>query len=274
MAGAVPDNEPCMAESATRYVGDRFTGLSMGRKARKQHADAGRNASGQAATGAWSALQLKRLRMALGAVGLVAIVASLLLLTHDQPASAFFRSDKLPGDVRKAIMLSEAFAHGTGVVAILLALLLASSCRATVWVVAAMAGSSGIVANLLKALFVRARPYTYDEAGQQLSDVTGWQFLAPGSLWDASQRSFPSGHTATAWGLAIGLSLAYPRATPVFVTLASLATLQRLVSGAHFLSDVCAGLTIACWCCALILMTPWARERLEHPVNGAGDKPA
>jgi len=58
---------------------------------------------------------------------------------------------------------------------------------------------------------------------------------------DRSLQSFPSAHTATAFGLAIGLVRIYPRARWLFFCLATLAAVQRLEAGAHFLSDVCAG---------------------------------
>lgn len=201
----------------------------------------------------------KRLALWLGAVGAVALLASMPLMGWDHALSQSIRLGDVPGDLRKAIELSEAFAHGSGVTAILLALLLSSKPpRRDYWMAVAMTASSGIVANLLKALFTRARPYTYDTentaaASTSATDVTGWAFMGSGSFWDATQKSFPSGHTATAWGLAIGLSLMFPRATVIFIFLAALATFQRLYSGAHFPSDALAGFGIACLMCAMVL---------------------
>lgn len=206
---------------------------------------------------------VRRLVIGLAIAGLIACVASGLVMRWDQTLSRAIRAGDMPGDVRKAIELSEAFAHGTGVAAILGALLLAArGPRRAIWMVVLMTSVCGVTANLLKALFTRARPYTYDEGTEVFTDVTGWQFLGSGSFWDASQRSFPSGHTATAWALAIGLSLVFPRATVLFLFLAGLATYQRLYSGAHFPSDALAGFGVACLGCAALLSVPQIRRAL------------
>ncbi|MCC6511573.1 MAG: phosphatase PAP2 family protein [Pirellulaceae bacterium] len=202
-----------------------------------------------------------RMRWAYGLViaGCLSLVVSVPTMGFDHWLSQSIRMGDVPGDLRKAIELSEAFAHGSGVVAILLALLLASKPpRDGIWLAVATTASSGIAANLLKTAFTRARPYTYDAQahGAQANStepISGWEFLGSGDFWDASQRSFPSGHTATAWGLAIGLSWVYPKASVVFFSLAILATYQRLYSGAHFPSDSVAGFGIACLFSGIVL---------------------
>ena len=204
----------------------------------------------------------RKLALWLAAVGAVALLLSVPLMKWDQQLSQSLRLGHLPGDLRKAIELSEAFAHGSGATAILLALLLASKPpRSDYWQAVSMTASSGIAANLLKAFFTRARPYTYDDTDAAARDVTGWEFLGAGSFWDARQKSFPSGHTATAWGLAIGLSLMFPRASAIFLPLAALATFQRLFSGAHFPSDAMAGFGIACLMCSVVLWVAHRRSR-------------
>ena len=207
---------------------------------------------------------LWRIAIGLAIVGLCGLAASGLIMRWDRSISTALRAGDLPGDVRKAIQLSEAFAHGSGVVTILLCILLASARarRPAIWSIVLMTAICGISANLLKAAFARARPYTYDAETPVVADVTGWEFLGTESFWDASQRSFPSGHTATAWALAFGLSLLFPRATAVFLFLAIMATYQRLFSGAHFPSDTMAGFGIACLGCAAVLAIPGIRRNL------------
>ncbi len=221
----------------------------------------GTSASNKSAT---KKLPLSRIARLLLVLGIVAAVVCPFVVRFDNTTSQSIRKGDIPGDLRKAIELSEAFAHGSGATAILLGLLLCTRPpRNGVWVVILMTATSGIVANAMKAAFTRARPYTLD-GNVQPFDLTGWQFLGSGSFWDASQRSFPSGHTATAWGLGIGLALLFPRATPLFLILASMATFQRLYSGAHFPSDAVAGFAVACVSCGLLLLIPRFREQLER----------
>ena len=167
----------------------------------------------------------------------------------DLQASTLARSLDLPGDLAKAINLSEAFAHGFGAAAILIAVyLVALEKRKLVHLAMLITLVSGVTANLLKATVVRIRPYaegTVAVEGAGANAVAAGVEVAEQSYWDARQRSFPSGHAATAWGLALGLSIIFPRGCILFGILAVLASLQRITSGAHFLSDVCAGASIA-----------------------------
>ena len=65
--------------------------------------------------------------------------------------------------------------------------------------------------------------------------------------------SFPSGHTMTAFSIALVLSYFYPHLQlPLFFLAGSIA-LSRIVLGMHFLSDVLAGIVLGAGlgCCAL-----------------------
>lgn len=63
-----------------------------------------------------------------------------------------------------------------------------------------------------------------------------WATLLP-----PDQFSFPSGHTITAFSIAIALGLFYPVIFPVMLFLAFSIALSRILLGMHFLSDVVAG---------------------------------
>jgi|SRR5579871_1105790 len=63
-----------------------------------------------------------------------------------------------------------------------------------------------------------------------------WATLLP-----PDQFSFPSGHTMTAFAVAISLSLFYPFLTAVLLFCAFSIALSRILLGMHFLSDVIAG---------------------------------
>lgn len=191
-------------------------------------------------------------------------IASPLAMLFDRPASVFLRQIKLPGDLQKAIALSEAFAHGLGVAFILSSVyVIAVNRRRAVIIAILITAISGVTANVLKATVVRIRPHAeglrvigHDETTSQTTEAVERSF------WDARQRSFPSGHAATAWGLAIGLSLVFLRGWWIFGTLAVLACVQRIESGAHYPSDVLAGMSIAFIIAACALASPSIRRQL------------
>lgn len=165
----------------------------------------------------------------------------------DLEISQLATSIKIPGDVRKAIHLSEAFAHFSGVVVILGTLLIVDTKNRERLIQACMlVTASGAVSNAAKYIIPRYRPHSLDKASIPIQ--TSWETWGvpwSGSWFEEAVRSFPSGHSATAVALAIALSFMYPRGRWVFAVLAFMACLQRLVSGAHFLSDIMAGSDIA-----------------------------
>jgi undecaprenyl-diphosphatase len=66
-----------------------------------------------------------------------------------------------------------------------------------------------------------------------------WATLLP-----PDQFSFPSGHTITAFSVAISLSVFYPPLTIGLLFCAVSVALSRILLGMHFLSDVLAGAAI------------------------------
>lgn len=198
--------------------------------------------------------------------GLVASLLGLAAMSIDLPVSMTLRQWKLPGDLAKAIALSEAFAHSLGAAAILLtAFVLAPSRRRAVCAAMIITLACGLTSNLLKGCFPRVRPHSSElirvavpgefdfSAGVAAPRLADGRELVPVRLADSRQRSFPSGHSATAWGLALGLSLVFPRGLILFTCFASLASLQRIVSGAHYPTDVLAGAAIAFVVTAILL---------------------
>ncbi|HSB79589.1 MAG TPA: phosphatase PAP2 family protein [Candidatus Methylomirabilis sp.] len=92
---------------------------------------------------------------------------------------------------------------------------------------------AGLLDQLVKNVACRARPNA-PHAGDFFSNFPCF----PASY---SYASFPSGHATTAFATALILSFWYPRYTSLFLTLAVLVGLSRVVLGAHFPSDVLAG---------------------------------
>lgn len=93
--------------------------------------------------------------------------------------------------------------------------------------------AAGVLDQILKNISCRARP-TAPGAGTFFAEFPC--FLAPHAY-----ASFPSGHATTVFALAVVLALWYPRWRSLFLGLAILVGLSRVVLGAHFPSDVLAG---------------------------------
>ncbi len=161
----------------------------------------------------------------------------------------------LPGDLEKSIQLSEFFAHGFGVLVIVVGLLiLFPQIRRKLPRVIGCIVAAGLAANLLKLIAGRRRPISLnEETVEKISDSWAGWFVAFQGQFDYMYQAFPSGHTATAVGLAIGLSWLLPRGAYFFFSLAALAGLQRIVSQAHWPSDVAFGAAIGLLCASCLV---------------------
>ena len=91
---------------------------------------------------------------------------------------------------------------------------------------------SGILVDLLKVIVGRPRPKLLFSTGNY---EFGWIGLS------ADHWSFPSGHAATAAALATALWCLWPQPVLFFVIGAALVAMSRVVTGAHYLSDVVMG---------------------------------
>jgi membrane-associated phospholipid phosphatase len=168
-------------------------------------------------------------------------VAALLV---DQPVAQYVKLGKVPGDFKSLVRLSEAFAYGGTVgLIILLAAVLDPRGWRVVPRLAITAFGAGLLADGLKLLVARERPSLAEASGPILDTFVGWLPLFQGNH---RLQSFPSGHTATAVGLAVALGTLYPRGWWLFVAIAALSGFQRIESESHFLSDVLVGAAIGC----------------------------
>lgn len=98
---------------------------------------------------------------------------------------------------------------------------------------------SGILVNILKIIFGRARPKLLEE-----QDIYGFFWFE----WDSLHASFPSGHAATAMAVFTVLSLLFPKYRYSFLLFFGLIALSRVFIHAHFLSDVIIGGIIGYLC--------------------------
>jgi membrane-associated phospholipid phosphatase len=181
---------------------------------------------------------------------LVAVGAAATIHPHDiEVMQTFLKVREWPGDFRRAIAMAEFFAHGFGVsVIIILVALLAREKLRYVPRLAATAFFAGGVANLIKLMVARHRPNSAGLSLKNINETWNYPVQLPengatefaGYAW----QSFPSAHTATAVGLAIGLSILFPKARWLFWFMAVLGGIQRMVFHAHWPSDVVAGVAV------------------------------
>ncbi len=114
----------------------------------------------------------------------------------------------------------------------LMVLLFGGEPRIRALAAAGLAAGAGVTLFLnVKKLTGRRRPLVFEPHS--------WATLLP-----PDQFSFPSGHTITAFSIAISLSLYYPLLAPVLVFCAASVGASRVLLGMHFLSDVLAGAAI------------------------------
>jgi membrane-associated phospholipid phosphatase len=188
-------------------------------------------------------------RLFLSAGVLAALAAAALLV--DLPLARALDSLDIPYDFRHLVRLGESFGWGGSVALIILA---AALLDPRGWRViprlAVMAFGSGLLADGIKLLIARRRPVVIDLAAEGPATFLGWRpGLAAAELariGDDGSHSFPSGHAATAAGLAVALAVLYPRGRWLFLGLAALAAFQRIEVQAHFASDVLAGAALGC----------------------------
>ncbi|MFO0896312.1 MAG: phosphatase PAP2 family protein [Pirellulales bacterium] len=199
-------------------------------------------------------------------------LAGVLVVPFDGQVAHFFLGGGCPGELDKLFDLAEVFGHGTGAFLVILTVWVLDPLgwRAAAWLAGATYGA-GMGANVLKMLVERTRPNAV------VGQIIGWDtFQAWIPLWTAGRggQSFPSGHMATAVGLAVGLATLYPRGRWLFGVFAVLAGCQRIESGAHFPSDVLWGAAVGLLVGSAVMQayTEWAEKRERS--NGQATAPA
>ncbi|EAQ79122.1 hypothetical protein DSM3645_25904 [Blastopirellula marina DSM 3645] len=166
---------------------------------------------------------------------------------------------KIEGDLRTLFLLSEAFAHGTGVIVIVIALAVLDRRHRNLFFVPLLTAlGGGMLANILKvSLLARIRPHAFDftqsiwgtfYAALPLFNSAAWSHLG-----EHDYQGCPSAHSATAAALAVALTLIYPHGRWLFVGLTLMAGFQRVLVGAHFPSDVIWGWSVGTVFAAVIL---------------------
>ncbi len=185
--------------------------------------------------------------------------AALLLMPFDVAIAEAIRECHLPGDLHRLVDYSEVFGHGIGVGLIIFTVAYLDARRWRVFVMLVIYSlGSGLLADAFKLSVARYRPFAFEaQGGGALDTWIGWLPWLHGIALQYDKMSFPSAHTATAVGLACGLSRIYPRGSIMFALFACLAGMQRLFEQAHFPSDVAFGAALAFGLSA-VLDRPWS----------------
>lgn len=99
-------------------------------------------------------------------------------------------------------------------------------------------GGSGLIIAVVKRLIGRARPYYFEQFGSLHFDLTAWK---------ASYASFPSGHSQTAFAIAVAFACLWPRWRRPLLTAAAIVALSRIVVDAHYFTDIVVGSAWGAW---------------------------
>jgi membrane-associated phospholipid phosphatase len=108
--------------------------------------------------------------------------------------------------------------------------------------VMASAAAAGLAAELLKLVIARERPAILDD-GVLVYQGHVFRGLFSGFA-DGSNLGLPSSHAATAFGGAFALAMLAPPLAPLALLLAAGCGLTRMLTGAHFATDVYAGIVL------------------------------
>jgi membrane-associated phospholipid phosphatase len=176
-------------------------------------------------------------------VFLFLIVTGLLALTIDVPLSRAMVEDHALKSLHRFLEMMEPFGQPPAVIVVSLAVLLCGGARRGASLRIAAGGlASGLAVDMLKLCVARIRPRHFNFPGSVVETFLG---LLPGAGGGSHLQSWPSGHTATAVGFCLALSAVFPGGRWLFRVLALLVALQRIESGAHYLSDTLFAASVA-----------------------------
>lgn len=150
----------------------------------------------------------------------------------DASVAHFFAQPISSGQTKATLTSLRAWGEGSTIAIVLFGI---ASVRPKEWQRCVAIGVATLLVaaavSALKPLTGRLRPEQVDERGL----VGPWHFA------EGSNSSFPSGHVATAFAFARGLSSSYPALRPVCLLAACGTGASRMYERRHFVSDCLAG---------------------------------
>jgi membrane-associated phospholipid phosphatase len=111
---------------------------------------------------------------------------------------------------------------------------------------------SGLITNIVKFALGRPRPILFLK-----NSITEFNPFT----YDHLYFSMPSGHTTTAFAFFVALSIVYPKYKYLFISIAILAGISRVVLQKHYLSDILVGALIG-FVSAIILYNSYFKKKL------------
>lgn len=196
----------------------------------------------------------------------LALVLVLLLLPLDGPIARFFDTHRLGGDPRRELEALQQYGQATCSVILAIVLWIQSPARRReLWNWAAAALIAWLAVFTLKIFVGRPRP-EFNDPGVFLGPF-GQYPLDPGKgvhhaweLWagiGSRLWSMPSSHTAYACVASVFLAYIYPRLRTLFVILAVIVGLGRIIAHAHYVTDVIAGAALGLACARTAISNRW-----------------
>lgn len=182
------------------------------------------------------------------AIGVALLILAAVLSRFDSTIISAADPAEWPGDLKRLFQLSELFAHGFGIILIVIGIWqLSPNRKKYIPRLIACAAFPSITAHLIKLGVARSRPTSFlDEEllphWPASTDVT-WLGAGSGVAWNVSyaSQSFPSAHAALVCGMAIALSFIFPQGRKLFFVIALIGCVQRVIFFAHWPSDVAVG---------------------------------
>lgn len=174
--------------------------------------------------------------------GCLLLLSATSMALLDHACSGYLQAHPPTGEVMSFFQAAEHFGTPYGALLILVSVwIVLPQVRTRVVRTISAAIAAGLLADLVKLCVSRTRPNVFDFDQSIWTSFTGvFQWGAGGSR----HQGFPSAHTAFAISFAVMLGEMFPVARRWFLCLGSLVALQRVVSCAHFPSDVLAGSAI------------------------------